>query len=113
MDKKFNNKSRSLLDCTWEVLNSGYWKDVPTGYRYCYSLCVTLKAVLSEIQYEINVERFSDKEEKKKTVIRKIINQIDKGILLGAPLPSVPNLLTTIGTKLNSCCADTRIKKDF
>ncbi|XP_070157745.1 bifunctional peptidase and arginyl-hydroxylase JMJD5-like isoform X1 [Polyergus mexicanus] len=96
----------ACLDRTWEVLNSGYWKDVPIGYRYCYSLCVTLKAVLLEIQYKINVESFSDKEEKKKTIIRKIINQIDKGILLGAPLPSVPNLLTTIATKLNSYCAE-------
>ncbi|XP_029680854.1 bifunctional peptidase and arginyl-hydroxylase JMJD5-like isoform X3 [Formica exsecta] len=96
----------ACLDRTWELLNSGYWKDVPIGYRYCYSLCVALKAVLLEIQYEINVESFNDKEEKKKTVLKKIINQIDKGILLGAPLPSVPNLLTTIATKLNSYCTE-------
>ncbi|KMQ93184.1 ankyrin-3 isoform x4 [Lasius niger] len=62
------------------------------------------EATLLELQCEINAE--SDKEEKKKTVLRNIINQIDKGILLGAPLPSVPNLLTNIATKLNSYCTD-------
>lgn len=96
----------ACLDRTWEILNSGYWKDVPIGYRYCYSLCVAIKAILLELQYEINAESFNDKEEKKKTVLRNIINQIDKGILLGAPLPSVPNLLTTIATKLNSYCTE-------
>ncbi|KAM0729331.1 hypothetical protein ACS0PU_004685 [Formica fusca] len=68
-------------------------------------LCVALKAVLLEIQYEINVESFSDKEEMRKTVLRKIINQIDKGIL-DVSLPSVSNLLTTIATKLNNYCAE-------
>lgn len=33
----------ACLDRTWEVLNSGYWKNVPTEYRYCYSLCVIVK----------------------------------------------------------------------
>lgn len=34
--------------------------------------------------------------------MKHIINQIDKGILLGAPLPSVPNLLTTVARNLNN-----------
>lgn len=33
----------ACLDRTWEVLNSGYWKDVPIEYRYCYSFCVIVK----------------------------------------------------------------------
>ncbi|XP_011704830.1 PREDICTED: lysine-specific demethylase 8 [Wasmannia auropunctata] len=95
----------ACLDRTWEVLNSGCWKDVPIEYRYCYSLCVIIKAVLLELQCEINAESHADKE-KKKTVLKNIINQIDRGILLGAPLPSMPNLLTNVATKLNNCCAE-------
>lgn len=33
----------ACLDRTWETLNSGYWKDVPIEYRYCYSLCTVVK----------------------------------------------------------------------
>lgn len=33
----------ACLDRTWEALNSGYWKDVPIEYRYCYSICVVVK----------------------------------------------------------------------
>lgn len=33
----------ACLDRTWEVLNSGYWKDVRIEYRYCYTLCVIVK----------------------------------------------------------------------
>ncbi|XP_071630739.1 bifunctional peptidase and arginyl-hydroxylase JMJD5 isoform X2 [Temnothorax longispinosus] len=95
----------ACLDRTWEVLNSGSWKDVPIEYRYCYSLCVIVKAVLLELQCKINVESYADKE-KKKTALKNIINQIDRGILLGAPLSSMPNLLTANATKLNNYCAE-------
>ena len=33
----------ACIDRTWEMLNSGYWKNVPLEYRYCYSLSCTLK----------------------------------------------------------------------
>ncbi|XP_012222412.2 bifunctional peptidase and arginyl-hydroxylase JMJD5 [Linepithema humile] len=92
----------ACLDRIWEALNSGYWKEVPVEYRYCYSLCAIVKAVLLELEYKINAEGGLIDEGKKKTVVKNIINQIDKGILLGAPLPSVPNLLTTIARNLNN-----------
>ncbi|KAL0130444.1 hypothetical protein PUN28_002250 [Cardiocondyla obscurior] len=95
----------ACLDRTWEVLNSGYWKDISVEYRYCYSLCIVLKAILLERQSKINAENYIDKE-MKKAVFKNIINHIDKGILLGAPLSSVPNLLTTIATQLNNYCAE-------
>ncbi|XP_032662611.1 bifunctional peptidase and arginyl-hydroxylase JMJD5 isoform X2 [Odontomachus brunneus] len=94
----------ACLDRTWEALNSGYWKDVPIEYRYCYSLCIVIKAALLELQYELNAGNFTEKE--KKATLRNIISQIDKGILLGAPLSSMPNLLTTTAAKLNSYCID-------
>ncbi|XP_036139428.1 bifunctional peptidase and arginyl-hydroxylase JMJD5 isoform X2 [Monomorium pharaonis] len=96
----------ACLDRTWEVLNSGYWKDVPLEYRYCYSLCIIIKAVLLELQYEINTKNCVGKEKKKTTILKNIIYEIDRGILLGAPLPSIPNLLTAIATKLNNYCAE-------
>ncbi|XP_018366263.1 PREDICTED: lysine-specific demethylase 8 isoform X1 [Trachymyrmex cornetzi] len=95
----------ACLDRTWEILNSGYWKDVPIEYRYCYSLCVIVKAVLLELQWKVNARNYTDKE-KKTIVLKNIISQIDRGILLGAPLLSMPNLLTTIATKLNNYCAE-------
>lgn len=33
----------ACLDRTWEILNSGHWKDVPISYRYSYSFCSLVK----------------------------------------------------------------------
>ncbi|XP_076628937.1 bifunctional peptidase and arginyl-hydroxylase JMJD5 [Colletes latitarsis] len=89
----------ACLDKTWEILNSGYWQSVPIDYRYCYSLCTILKAVLLEFQYD------DDDVAKNTTLLKTIVQQIDKGILLGAPLPNMPSLLPTIAEKLNKHCA--------
>ncbi|XP_003704451.2 jumonji C domain-containing protein 5 isoform X1 [Megachile rotundata] len=87
----------ACLDRTWEILNSGYWQSVPIEYRYCYSLCVILKAVVLEFQYESN-----PREARKNIMLLKnIVQQVDKGILLGAPFPNVPILLPNIASKLN------------
>lgn len=51
--------------------------------------------------YRANADKFTDKE-KKVFALREIVSEIDKGILMGAPLPSVPNLLTAIASKLNN-----------
>lgn len=37
-------------------------------------------------------------------LLKIIVQQIDKGILLGAPLPNMPSLLPTIAAKLNCAC---------
>ncbi|XP_076296641.1 uncharacterized protein LOC143216947 isoform X2 [Lasioglossum baleicum] len=90
----------ACLDKTWEILNSGYWKYVPIEYRYCYSLCTILKAVLLEIQHhKINDKNFSNNV----TLLKSIVQQIDKGILLGSPLPNAPDLLPTVASQLNNC----------
>ncbi|XP_033226638.1 lysine-specific demethylase 8-like isoform X1 [Belonocnema kinseyi] len=88
----------ACLDRTWEMLNSGYWKDVPIQYRYSYTLCSILKSVFLEIQNETNIEHSSTTSK----MLVETIKQIDKGILLGAPLQSSPDLLTTIASRLNS-----------
>ncbi|XP_034174793.2 bifunctional peptidase and arginyl-hydroxylase JMJD5 [Osmia lignaria lignaria] len=87
----------ACLDKTWETLNSGYWQFVPIEYRYCYSLCIILKAVLLEFQCEIN----SKEATKKIKLLKNVVQQIDKGILLGAPFPNVSDLLPQIASKLN------------
>lgn len=51
-----------------------------------------------EIEHKQNKEKSTDTEIQ---VLQEIIQQIDKGILLGAPLPSKPSLLTSIATKIN------------
>ncbi|XP_031833279.2 bifunctional peptidase and arginyl-hydroxylase JMJD5 [Nomia melanderi] len=104
LSKKWVNSSLILieacLDRTWETLNSGYWNHVPIAYRYCYSLCTILKAVLLEIQYyHIDEKKVTNNV----TLLRNIVQQIDKGILLGSPLPDMPDLLPTIASQLNTC----------
>lgn len=98
-------RTEACLDRTWELLNSGYWKDVPIEHRYCYTLCVIVKAALLELQCRIKAES-STSEEERQIALKDIINQIDKGILLGAPLPSMPDLLTATAAKLNSYCTE-------
>ncbi|XP_015440321.1 PREDICTED: lysine-specific demethylase 8-like [Dufourea novaeangliae] len=103
LSKKWVNNSLILveacLDKTWETLNSGYWKDVPIEYRYCYSLCTILKAVLLELQqHDIDAKETTNKG----ILLKDIVQQIDKGILLGSPLPNMPYLLPTIASHLNN-----------
>ncbi|PBC30364.1 JmjC domain-containing protein [Apis cerana cerana] len=89
----------ACLDKTWEALNSGHWQSVPIEYRYSYTLCTILKTILLEFQYYNNIEEFS----KNIILLKDIIQQIDKGILLGAPLPNIPDLLPKIARELNNC----------
>lgn len=42
---------------------------------------------------------------KNASLFKNTVQQIDKGILLGAPLPNMPRLLPTIASKLNNDCA--------
>ncbi|KAJ8675645.1 hypothetical protein QAD02_011431 [Eretmocerus hayati] len=86
----------ACLDRTWEMLNSGYWKDVPINYRYCYSLCSIFLSLLMEISLSLEEDNAKSTFE-----FKRIMQQIDKGILLGAPLPRSPNLLTNAASKFN------------
>ncbi|KAG7212857.1 hypothetical protein KM043_002210 [Ampulex compressa] len=88
--------TEACLDRTWEMLNSGYWKDVPIEYRYCYSLCIIMK------QIAISRKKHKEDKDEKIVVLKNIIQEIDKGILLGAPLPSAPQLLTTLASKIDN-----------
>ncbi|KAH0947500.1 hypothetical protein HN011_003656 [Eciton burchellii] len=93
----------ACLDRTWEMLNTGHWKDVPIENRYCFSLCTVIKAVLLELQCIGNTENLKS-EKNKNTIFKDILDQIDKGILLGAPVSSGPDthcLLASIATRLN------------
>lgn len=87
----------ACLDKTWEILNSGHWQFVPVEYRYCYTLCTILKTVLLELQYSNSSKQFT----KNTSLLKNIIQQIDKGILLGAPLPNVTDLLPKLASELN------------
>lgn len=51
------------------------------------------------------LELSTDMESEQRKILEKfkeIFQQIDKGLLLGAPLPSSPKLLTEIASSLNS-----------
>ncbi|KOX74949.1 Ankyrin-2 [Melipona quadrifasciata] len=87
----------ACLDKTWEILNSGHWQFVPVEYRYCYTLCTILKTVLLELQHSNSSKQFT----KNTSLLKNIIQQIDKGILLGTPLPNVTDLLPKLASELN------------
>ncbi|XP_076239959.1 jumonji C domain-containing protein 5 isoform X2 [Calliopsis andreniformis] len=91
----------ACLDKTWETLNSGYWQSVPIEYRYCYSLCTILKVVLLEVQNDSDIKEPMQNV----SLLQKMIQQIDRGILLGAPLPNMSDLLPKIASKLNNDCS--------
>lgn len=99
---KWLNDSLTLVDAcldrTWEVLNSGHWRSVPLEYRYSYSLCSILKVALLEFQYNNDTKESAENT----TLLKTIIEQVDKGILLGAPLPKIPGLLQKIASELNT-----------
>ncbi|XP_066594411.1 bifunctional peptidase and arginyl-hydroxylase JMJD5 isoform X1 [Prorops nasuta] len=94
-------KIETCIDRTWETLNSGYWKDVSIEYRYSYSLCSIVKVILLEISSKLksNISKLEES-----ALNLGIIQQIDKGILLGAPLPNSPQLLTDLASKINHLC---------
>ena len=56
-----------------------------------------LQTVLLELQYTNNSKQFT----KNTILLKNIIQQIDKGILLGAPLPNVTDLLPKLASVLN------------
>ncbi|XP_023288250.1 jmjC domain-containing protein 5 [Orussus abietinus] len=88
----------ACLDRAWESLNSGYWKDVPIEHRVCYSVCSILMALILQMKGENDTEKSAKSKDEN---LQQIIQQIDKGILLGAPLPHAPDLLTTIASNAN------------
>ena len=58
------------LDFIWGKLNSGYWKDVSLVWREAYAIAAFFKAII--------LLTFGKEQE--------ALNEIDKGILLGAPV---------------------------
>lgn len=49
--------TEACLDRTWDLLNSGYWKDVPISYRYSYSLCSIIKVKYCLLIFTQNLTR--------------------------------------------------------
>lgn len=60
-------------------------------------IIIYYQAALLELQH---AKKNSNSTEKKE-LAESIIEYIDKGLLLGAPLPSMPDLLTTIASNIN------------
>lgn len=54
------------------------------------------------ILLEVNLK---DKSTLEDQVIKEIAKQIDKGLLLGAPIDQQPELLTNIASKINNYCS--------
>lgn len=93
LPKNIEQRLEACLGRIWETLHSGYWKNVPIQYRYSYSICSILKATCLEFQNSIKNDL---------SMVLAIIKQIDMGILLGAPLLSCPDILTSAASRLNS-----------
>lgn len=54
----------------------------------------------------------NDKKKTEGDKIRVIVEQVDKGLLLGAPLDDAPDLLTKLATRLNEYFASKSIKEE-
>jgi len=72
------------MDFTWEQLNTGNWKDVSVGWKEMYSIAALLKAA--------NLS--------KKRQFREALVELDKGVLMGAPV--FDNALHSFATALTS-----------
>ncbi|XP_063974912.1 bifunctional peptidase and arginyl-hydroxylase JMJD5 isoform X2 [Diachasmimorpha longicaudata] len=96
----------ACLDRTWEALNTGHWKDVEMRHRYCYTICSVLKCIVLEMSCQDVEDRV------KIDTTTKIIEQIDKGLLLGAPLDDIPHLLTKIASRVNEKIGSTGASKN-
>ena len=78
--------AQAALDYSWEQLHSGHWQDVQLFWRQAYSLASLLKAFYS-------ISQRKDRE---------ALVDIDKGILLGAPIlnHSLHGIATLISKRL-------------
>ncbi|KAF7994376.1 hypothetical protein HCN44_003848 [Aphidius gifuensis] len=93
----------ACVDRTWEALNTGYWKDVPIRERHCYTICSVMKCMLLEIDWNTNDNKI---DENGKDKMEALVEQIDKGLLLGAPLDEAPDMLTKMATRFNKYFSD-------
>ena len=84
-----------VMDFTWEQLNTGNWKDVSVGWREMYSIAALLKAA--------NLS--------KKRLLREALVELDKGILMGAPV--FDNALHSFATTLTSQICTESISADL
>ena len=87
MNEETNHSTRwaqVVVDFSWEMLNVGNWKDVSMAWRELYSAATLLKALSLCAARDFQ------------TALR----EIDKGILLGAPLFN--NVLPSVASLLNS-----------
>lgn len=77
---------KTLLDITWEHLNTGNWKDVPVSWRHAYTI-TTFFLALAEFAMRKERDSLSD-----------VIRTCDMGLLMGAPL--MDNVLARMADKL-------------
>ncbi|XP_034951121.1 bifunctional peptidase and arginyl-hydroxylase JMJD5 [Chelonus insularis] len=102
---KNEKPSKSWIECRliridaclyriWEDLNTGHWKNVPIQHRYSYTICSIVKSIVLEIYSDYDGIEKNEK-------IKEVAQQVDKGLLLGAPLENFPNLLTDIASRIN------------
>ena len=87
INEEANNSTRwaqLVVDFSWEMLNVGNWKDVNMAWRELYAAATLLKA--------LNLCAARD--------FQNALREIDKGILLGAPLFN--NVLPSFASLLNS-----------
>ena len=88
--------SKTLLEITWEHLNTGHWKDVDINWRHAYSYLSLFKALC-----EVACSRaFNTSCETETFTIQDAISTCDMGLLMGAPVMN--NILTKLVTKLQS-----------
>ena len=72
------SSSQSVIDLSWEKINTGYWKDVDISWRKLYSFATVVQALA---HFKMNN-------------LQEAIKVCDMGLLLGSPI--LDNILTKI-----------------
>ncbi|KAK9892683.1 hypothetical protein WA026_021536 [Henosepilachna vigintioctopunctata] len=81
----------SILDYIDDLINIGHWSEISIDLRRAYSIASFVKMVLM-LQFHENLNL---------KYLRKALQCIDKGLLLGAPLENNSNILTKSATLIS------------
>lgn len=87
--------SESLSDLSWEIINTGYWKDVHIHWRYCFGHSSLLMVVIMSFSH---IES-----DKLQNLLKKMLKTLDLGLLMSPDFKNnlMSNLASVIHRKLS------------
>ena len=82
--------SEFLLDLSWEMINTGYWKDVHVDWRYCYGHSSFLSVIISSL---------CSCDDDSTTRLKRMLRTIDLALLMSPELEQ--NVLSRLATSIH------------